>query len=141
MAPAHAHAHAHAHDPAGQLPQGAQQLSVRQVVHQDYWDNHPGFQERLRAHMRAELARTATQQGVQLLHQPVEEVAPVEGYPTHGWCSSCCTSRVAVVVFAWAAPYSLRLEWQCEAPPHRRCTPGSTLHAPFCGWRLAPVLK
>ena len=65
MAPAHAHAHAH--DPAGQLPQGAQQLSVRQVVHQDYWDNHPGFQERLRAHMRAELARTATQQ---LLHQP-----------------------------------------------------------------------
>lgn len=124
---------AHAHDPAQQLPQGAQQLALRQVVHRDYWDGNPDFQERLRAHMRAELARTAVQQGVQLLHQPVEELAPVEGYPTCG--------ALAVVVFAWTAPYSLRLEWHCEAPPHRRCTPGSTLHAPFCGWRLAPTLK
>lgn len=124
---------AHAHDPAQQLPQGAQQLALRQVVHRDYWDGNPDFQERLRAHMLAELARTAAQQGVQLLHQPVEEVAPVEGYPTRG--------ALAVVAFAWTAPYSLRLEWQCEAPPHRRCAPGSTLHAPFCGWRLAPTLK
>ena len=124
---------AHAHDPHGLLPQGAQQLAVSQVVHQDYWDGDPGFRKRLREHMLAELARTAAQQGVQLLHQPVEEVAPVECYPTRG--------AVAVALFAWTAPYSLRLEWHCEAPPHRRCTPGSTLHAPFCGWRLAPTLK
>ena len=57
---------AHAHDPAQQLPQGAQQLALRQVVHRDYWDGNPDFQERLRAHMRAELARTAVQQGVQI---------------------------------------------------------------------------
>lgn len=123
--------------PFPQLPRGAQQLACKQFVTEADWRRQPGFREKLRGHMLAELARTAAEEEVQLLHQPVEEVVPAVAYPSPG--------VLEVRLFAWTAPHFLRMEWWCMEPHlGEPCTPAAhQAHDPrhLCGWRLARVVK